>query len=72
MEGFSRLLNYLGNVKARITSKIVRIFFEKSLRLRARDRRVTPSLQEILERRGARERAVGVLQLDEAERTSPN
>ncbi|WP_445219164.1 hypothetical protein ACKWRH_02385 [Bradyrhizobium sp. Pa8] len=38
MESFSRLLNYLGNVKARITSKIVWIFFQKFLRLRARVR----------------------------------
>ncbi|WP_441233209.1 hypothetical protein [Bradyrhizobium sp. 930_D9_N1_4] len=36
MEGFSRLLNYLGNVKARIMSQIVRISFEKFLRLPAR------------------------------------
>jgi len=36
MEGFSRLSDYLGNVKARITSKIVWIFFQKFLRLPAR------------------------------------
>jgi hypothetical protein len=36
MEGFSRLSNYLGNVKAAITSKIVRTSVEKFLRLPAR------------------------------------
>jgi hypothetical protein len=36
MEGFSRLLNYLGNVKAPIMSKIVGISLEKFLRLTAR------------------------------------
>jgi hypothetical protein len=35
MEGFSRLSNYLGNVKAPITSKIVCVLFEKFLRLPA-------------------------------------
>jgi len=33
MESFSRLSNYPGNVKAAIMCKIVRIFFEKILRL---------------------------------------
>jgi hypothetical protein len=36
MEGFSRLLNYLGNVKAPIMSKIVWISLEKFLGLTAR------------------------------------
>jgi hypothetical protein len=36
MEGFSRLLNYLGNVKARITSKIVWILLKKFSHLPAR------------------------------------
>jgi len=35
MEGFSRLSNYLGNVKAAIMSKIVEVSFEKFLRLAA-------------------------------------
>jgi len=35
MEGFSRSSNYLGNVKARTTSKIVYISVQKSLRLTA-------------------------------------
>jgi hypothetical protein len=35
MEGFSRLSNYLGNVKAPIMSKIVRVSVEKFLRLAA-------------------------------------
>jgi hypothetical protein len=35
MEGFSRLSNYLGNVKAPIMSKIVRVSFEMFLRLLA-------------------------------------
>jgi hypothetical protein len=35
MEGFSRLSNYLGNVKAPIMSKIVEVSFEKFLRVPA-------------------------------------
>ncbi|MFK4618757.1 hypothetical protein ABIF50_002034 [Bradyrhizobium diazoefficiens] len=72
MEGFSRSSDYLGNVKALIIPKIVRIFFEESLRLTVRDGRMTRSSREIFERCGRCEIKTGVLQLDEAVRVSPN
>jgi hypothetical protein len=49
MESFSRLLNYLGNVKARITSKIVWIFFRKFLRLPARRARACGNPAQFLQ-----------------------
>jgi hypothetical protein len=57
MEGFSRLLNYLGNVKARIKSKIVPISFEKFLRLPARCERVRGNHEGIFAMRSLAARA---------------
>jgi hypothetical protein len=72
MEGFSRLLDYLGNVKAPIMSKIVGTSLEKFLRLRARRAQECGNRRRFSRRAVRRYARALVLQLDEAARASPN
>jgi len=71
-EGFSRLLNYLGNVKAAIIRKIVRISFEKFLRLAARCDCGRDDHAGIFPARSPPGARSHVLELDEAAPASPN
>ncbi|MGY4342022.1 hypothetical protein [Bradyrhizobium sp. LM2.9] len=68
MEGFSRLLNYLGNVKAPIMSKIVWISLEKFLGLPARRAQACGNHRRFSRRAVLAVCTRTVLQLDEAAR----